>query len=255
MTWTPEEVDLQQEFRRDGYVLLPGFLGPEKVAEIHENLARFIRDIVPSLPAKQVYYEDISDPETLKQLQQLHTHDPYFQRLFDEEFQQLATVLLEGPVTGKNMQYFNKPPRIGQPTPPHQDGYYFMIDPSEAVTMWLALDEVDEENGCVHYVRGSNHHPEFRPHGRTGTLGFSQGITDFGTDEDRRLDVGFPAQPGDLLAHHCNTIHYANGNRSAHRTRKALGFIYYSQASKVDTAAHQAYQERLAAELAAAGKI
>jgi ectoine hydroxylase-related dioxygenase (phytanoyl-CoA dioxygenase family) len=50
------------------------------------------------------------------------------------------------------MQYFNKPPSVGQPTPPHQDGYYFMLDPCEAVTMWFALDEVDEENGRMRYV-------------------------------------------------------------------------------------------------------
>ena len=44
-----------------------------------------------------------------------------------------------------NLQYFNKSPGANKPTPPHQDGYYFMITPCEAVTMWLALDEVDDE--------------------------------------------------------------------------------------------------------------
>ena len=63
--------------------------------------------------------------------------------------------------------------------------------------MWLALDEVDEENGCVRYVRGSNH-LNIRPHGRTGTLGFSQGITDYGTDNDLANEVALAAMPGDM---------------------------------------------------------
>ena len=108
-------------------------------------------------------------------------HDPYFnQMLNDSDFRRLAESLLEDEVVPKNAQFLCKPPRIGQATPPHQDGYYFMIEPVEGLTMWLGLDYADEENGCLRYVRGS-HKKGLREHGRTQTLGFSQGITDFGT--------------------------------------------------------------------------
>lgn len=173
--------------------------------------------------------------------------------MFGSRFEHLASVLLAEAVVGKNMQYFNKPPRaasgrIGQPTPAHQDGYYFMLDPNEAVTMWLALEPVDEANGCVRYVRGS-HLRGLRPHGRTGVLGFSQGMTDFGTPEDLENEVYFPTQPGDLLVHHSLTIHRADGNASETRTRRALGFIYYAQRAREDTARKQAYQQKLTFEL------
>ncbi len=151
------------------------------------------------------------------------------------------------------MQYFNKPAKIGKATPPHQDGYYFMLEPCEAVTMWLALDDVDEENGCVRYIKGSNH-KGMRPHGRTQTLGFSQGIQDYG-EADLADEIAFPAKSGDLLAHHAMTIHRADANTSESRSRRALGFIYYSERAKEDKAAHAAYQEKLAREMAEAGKI
>ena len=48
----------------------------------------------------------------------------------------------------------------------------------------MALEDVDDENGCIHYVKGSHKH-EYRPHGRSEILGFSQGVTDFGTEEDK----------------------------------------------------------------------
>ena len=39
-----------------------------------------------------------------------------------------------------------------------------MIEPnSAAVTMWLALDDADEQNGCLVYVKGSGH-KAMRPH-------------------------------------------------------------------------------------------
>jgi phytanoyl-CoA hydroxylase len=65
----------------------------------------------------------------------------------------------------------------------------------------------------------------------------------------------FPAKPGDLLTHHALTIHRADGNRSASRTRRSLGFIYYAASAQEDLATIQEYQQRLKNEWAAAGKI
>jgi phytanoyl-CoA hydroxylase len=118
----------------------------------------------------------------------------------------------------------------------------------------MALDDVDEENGCVRYVRGS-HRVGMRPHGRTETLGFSQGITDFGQAADSRNEVACPAQPGDLLAHHALTIHRADANTSETRSRRALGFIYYGESACENVQAHEAYQSLLATEMSVAGKI
>lgn len=249
----PEEV--QKTFRRDGYVVLRSFLDAEEVTATYANLERLIKEVVPTLPPEQVFYEEKGDSETLKQIQQLQNNDAYFAQLFfKSKFEQLAEMLLQGPVDGRNMQYFNKPPSIGKATPPHQDGYYFMIKPAEAVTMWLALDHVDEENGCVRYVHGS-HEWGMRPHGRTQTLGFSQGVTDYGIESDLQHEIALPAAPGDLLVHHCMTIHRADGNQSATRSRRALGLIYYSADAQVDEEAHAAYQARLAQEMKGQGKI
>lgn len=135
-----------------------------------------------------------------------------------------------------------------------RDGYYFMLDRCEAVTMWLALDEVDEENGCVRYIPGS-HFEGMRAHGRTTTLGFSQGIIDYPTPDDQTREVAMHARPGDLLVHHALTIHRADGNRSATRTRRALGFIYYSERARQDEVAHGAYQDRLKQEMSDAHQI
>jgi phytanoyl-CoA hydroxylase len=247
--------DLRTQFQQDGYVFMPGFLNASELTELNAELERFIRTVVPSMPAEEVYYEDKQRPETLKQLQRMNEQDDYFARLFlGGKLERLAETLLADQVVGKNLQYFNKPPGVGQPTPAHQDGYYFKLNPPEALTMWLALDVVDAENGCVRYVRGS-HTRGMRPHAKTGVLGFSQGITDYGRPEDTADEIMFPAQPGDLLAHHALTIHRADGNRSASRTRRSLGFIYYAASAKEDVATIKEYQQRLNQEWTAAGKI
>ena len=249
------EQSLKSQFDADGYVVLRGFLSEREVSAVHAELARLIRDVVPAMPREHVFHEDKSRPESLKQLQMLHTHDAFFHELFlGGRIERLAETLLADQVAGKNLQYFSKPPGGGQPTPPHQDGYYFKLTPCEALTMWLALDDVDEENGCVRYVRGS-HRRGMRSHERTGVLGFSQAMTDYGLPEDVENEFNVPARPGDLLVHHALTIHSAGGNRSSRRQRRSLGFIFFANRSRTDDAVLDAYQQRLKDELTASGKI
>jgi phytanoyl-CoA hydroxylase len=243
----------KSSFEADGFVAMSGFFDAEELRGIESALAHFIDDRITHLPTEDVFYEDKAHPESLKQIQRMHEHDEFFAAFFEGQPRQLAEELLGEPVVGKNMQYFNKPPGIGQATPAHQDGQYFMLQPCHAVTMWMALDPVDEENGCVRYLRGS-HHDGLRLHERTQTLGFSQGITDFGNDETRE-EVPCPAKPGDLLAHHALTVHRADANLSPNRSRRALGFIFYGESSREDTDAHEEYQRNLAEELKTSGKV
>ena len=246
---------LRDNLAHDGFVAIRGFLDGKQLSELEANLERFIADVVPDLPPDHVFYEDKEDRSTLKQIQCLGDHDHWFADLFEASgFRHVAEVLLERPAVPKNLQYFNKPPLVGRATPPHQDGYYFMLSPCEAVTMWLALDDVDEENGCVRYGRGS-HRTGMREHARTQTLGFSQGIAGYPTDDDREREVAIPANRGDLLVHHALTIHRADGNRSTVRTRRALGFVYYSDRAREDADTHRVYQERLSREMREDGMI
>lgn len=246
---------LKLEFDSQGFVQATGFASPSLVAEIKRNLDRVISEVVPGMPREHVFYEDISDTNTLKQLQLLQEHDHFFSDLMSRgPFVRLAEFLLGSNVVCRNLQYFNKPAGIGSSTPAHQDGFYFKLTPCEAITLWLALDDVDEENGCIRYVSGS-HRSGMRPHGTTGTLGFSQGISDFPNELDLENELAFPAQPGDLLAHHALTIHRADANQSSIRSRRSLGFIYYSAQAKQDSLAWERYQSELNEDLRTQGKI
>ncbi len=247
--------DKQKDFQRDGFVAYPQFVHGTELKVIHHELGRFMRETLPKVSSDHLFYEVKGNPNTLKQIQQLGDHDFWFDQLARVgRFRETAEELLGGPVVSKNIQYFNKPPKLGQATPPHQDGFYFMISPCEAVTMWFALEDVDEETGCVRYIPGS-HRGAMCKHDRTRTLGFSQGITDYWESGLAEREVAIPAKAGDLLVHHAKTIHRADSNQSESRTRRALGFIYYRADVIEDSEAHHAYQERLRRELVADGKL
>ncbi len=259
MTASGETFDssaVAHDFQQNGYLTIDPLYSTADMERVNEEIDRFLRERVPSMPDEQVYYEDPTDKTSIKQLQKLFDHDPFFHdMMFEGPARRIAEIALGEEVEAVNMQFFNKPPGVGKATPPHQDGYFFHLDPPLAVTGWLALEPVNHENGCIHYVRGSHQHQGYRPHASTGVLGFSQGITDFGSESDNAETVAVPGQAGTFLMHHAKTIHWAEANASQTRSRRALGFIYYAKSAKVDLAARDGYQAALDARLKAEGKI
>lgn len=247
---------MKPRFESDGYVEVSPLFTRQEMTTLNSEIERFIRDVVPGMPVEKVYYEDKADSSTLKQIQNMFEFDGYFKSLMLEgPARKIAEAVLGEPVVPINMQYFNKPAGVGKPTPPHQDGYYFHLTPCRAVTGWLALEPVDHENGCIHYVRGSHKAHGFREHSQTGVLGFSQGILDFGTEADKANTAAFPGSAGTFLMHDAKTIHWAGANTSNSRSRRALGFIYYAESAKLDVEARDSYQKRLDKNLAEKGAI
>lgn len=246
---------IKQAFESDGFIVLRSFLSDKEVDEVRQQIATYLRETVPTLPPMDVFYQKIGDSSSIKQLPRLSEHDPFFHNLLHgKRFKEIADFLWSRGAIPRDAAYFDKPASISDPTPPHQDGYYFHITPCVALTMWLALDHANHENGCVRYVKGS-HRLGMRPHDRTDVLGFSQGIVDFGNNEDQSNEVAVAAQPGDLIIHDALTIHRADANRSDDCARPALGFVYYSSQAKIDHESQQRYQDKLVSKWKATGKI
>jgi len=243
-----------EAFQRHGFVVIRGFLELARVNEVSSQLESFISSLPTLLeqgdvPPGHIMRDHAEYMSTLKQIQQLHLHETFFADLAAEELKPLCEVLLAEPASIKNLQYFNKPALSSYPagssgskeTPPHQDGYYFMIKPQSATTMWLALDPADDSNGCIRYVLGSSQR-ELRRHDFTGIYGFSQGISDFG-GSDMACEVSLEAMPGDLIVHNSLMIHRAPPNSTLEQPRRAIGAIFYGESAKVD---QEAYNERQA---------
>ncbi|CAN0140823.1 unnamed protein product, partial [Phaeothamnion confervicola] len=56
---------------------------------------------------------------------------------------------------------FCKPATTGLEVPWHQDGQYWPIRPRATVTVWIALDDVCVDNGCMRVIPGSHRLGEF----------------------------------------------------------------------------------------------
>ncbi len=234
----------KESYDRDGFVLIRNFLSADECEPLFAALDRYIREVVPLIPDESAFYQDKSRPETLKQMHHLAKYEPYFEEYSrHQKWNVLARTLIGEEAHSAGPEWFNKPPKTDHPTPPHQDNFYFKLSPPNAASVWMAIDPVDEENGCLRYNPGS-HLRGIRPHALTSVLGFSQGITDY-ESKDEAMEVMVEMQPGDAVVHHGDVIHRAEPNKSTTRHRRAFAMIYYGVSCKVDEEAKQILDENL----------
>jgi len=91
--------------------------------------------------------------------------------------------------------------------PWHQDDAYTEVDPAPYLTLWLAISDATEENGCISVLPGS-HKGGLKPHEWT-----SIGLTGYPADaEDQGVSVPVPA--GSLIAFWSMSLHKSGANRS-----------------------------------------
>jgi ectoine hydroxylase-related dioxygenase (phytanoyl-CoA dioxygenase family) len=118
-----------------------------------------------------------------------------------------------------------KPPHHGGINNWHQDAPYWpVIKPQTPVTAWIALDDVDESNGCMWMVPGShkwgNHITRLETNPKDKFFEIAEGFTPPVDAEVTRVEVRpWPVRKGEVSFHHSMTWHGSHANHSDRRRR------------------------------------
>ena len=141
-------------------------------------------------------------------------------------------------------QIFMKPPRFGSAKPYHQDNAYFRCHPDdEVITAWIALDDVDESNGCLRYIDGSHRFPILDHHEVSGEGHHLEPVL---AGVDMRRESLAPVRKGGVVFHHSKTLHTSHRNTSD-RWRRAyathwVGAGVTSETQTIDNAYFKAHR-------------
>jgi ectoine hydroxylase-related dioxygenase (phytanoyl-CoA dioxygenase family) len=84
-------------------------------------------------------------------------HGRVYDLLTDSRIVDFVSDLLGEDVIAWGSHFFCKMPGDGRAVAWHQDASYWPLSPSRAVTVWLAIDNADLENGCMKFIGGSHH--------------------------------------------------------------------------------------------------
>ena len=120
-------------------------------------------------------------------------------------------------------ELFAKPAQKGLPSPIHQDNFYWCVKGGNALTVWIALDDVTSANGGIQYYNESQklgvvkHEPSY-------AKGSSQKVSNL--EKYNYFKKVCPRlRAGDALFHHSEIMHGSSSNNSGKR-RRGLTFQF-----------------------------
>jgi len=231
------EVDTEA-FTRDGFLAFDRIAGPSTV----EALGR----VYDALLSHEIDCTATDNPlgRITRQIMSPSSYHPIFRD--NEAFnrgRQIAAALLgiDDPQPVFDMLIYKEPGQLAT-TPWHQDFAYAAmpftsvgaaVPCDEVVQFWMALDDADAENGCMHFVPGVHREPLLSHHVAAGEADYSQrllAIEDPGAALDMSAVVACPLKAGGATVHNYGTPHFTPGNRTADRPRRAYIFNFANPA-------------------------
>jgi ectoine hydroxylase-related dioxygenase (phytanoyl-CoA dioxygenase family) len=132
-----------------------------------------------------------------------------------------------------------KPPRDGMAVKWHQDNTYWKsVSGTDVLTVWLALDDVDEENGCMKVIPSS--HAGYRELKQRATDGRDLlGVEVVVPPDMERSAVSCVLHAGEYSIHDSYVIHGSEPNTSDRRRAGYTMRIADARTVAVDLSAHR----------------
>ncbi len=112
----------------------------------------------------------------------------------------------------------------------HQDNGYGQLEPYNTLTTLTALDDADQDNGCLWLIPGSHKQGQIAV---TRTPEERKANKEVVVAADDAKAVPMAMKAGETLIFHCWTLHKSEGNRSKTRDRRIL-FLRYADADAVE---------------------
>lgn len=133
--------------------------------------------------------------------------------------------------------YFCKLPGDKKQVAWHQDASYWPLTPSKVVTVWLAIDDVDEENGPMTVIPGSHLHGQIPFEHSTSEENNVLGQSVHGAEKWGGAPVPFTMKAGQISMHTDLLLHGSAPNGSDRR-RCGLTLRYNPPDVRGDDAYH-----------------
>ena len=227
--------DQRRQYNDQGFLVVEGFLSPAELetwrqAVDHAVQQRgaqrfsFVSEESEAIASatksteEQAYYEKIFTQRVNLWQTDARMKELLFDRTFTNFTGQLANV--EG-LRIWHDQALIKPP-FGNFTAYHLDVPYWSFRSSDAITIWLALDDATLANGCLYYVPGSHKAKKYDNVGIGRDLG---ALFDVYTDWSSIPAVACPVPAGGALFHNGLTFHGAGANMTP-VSRRAMTCAY-----------------------------
>jgi ectoine hydroxylase-related dioxygenase (phytanoyl-CoA dioxygenase family) len=222
-------------YEEQGYLVVRNLFSEAEVARIRGHFMQM--NAGRAYPNAETIEPNSSDP--LKRYPRImHPHrwdELSFEWIIDARLNAGMTALLGcEPYAVQTMFYFKPAGARGQAL--HQDQYFLRVQPGTCMAAWMAVDDCDEENGCLQVVPGSHTWPVLC----TVDADTEQSFTDITVELPADAEVvPVTMRAGDVLFFNGQLVHGSFPNTSGDRFRRALiGHYIVGEAEKVYRSYH-----------------
>ena len=142
-----------------GWVVIQAIFDHAVVDSIAKTVTTIINEEIKSPDVSTMTGERLESGEIIPRKINIpfFKHPSFQEFVLDDRFNNIIEELLGDTPLLLRDQVFTKPPRHGGPVPYHQDNFHYQCFPADdVITAWIALDDVNEENGCLRYINGSH---------------------------------------------------------------------------------------------------
>ena len=208
----------RRQYREEGYFVLEGVLPQAEIAMLRQECARAMAIVERAMD------EDGVDTIGLNHRGQRYIVPLQYKKsdrlpsfLFSPTMAEICRATLGEEAYLFLEQFVVKGAQVGMELGWHQDAGYLPFDPPAYYTVWITLDDVDEDNGTIYVL----------PYGRAGTRGRVEHHLQAGSNDKVGYfgpDPGVPvvAPAGSLAILSSTTFHRSGPNRTAHARRAYL---------------------------------
>lgn len=226
--FSPDQIE---EFNANGYLVLRSFYDQEDVALLQQTFTDMhVAGPIPN------HFNPVSEAEAngdpLKMYPRvMHPHrvnEVARQYLLEPRLEPVLTGLFgEEPLAAQSMFYFKPPSARGQAL--HQDNFYLNVDPGTCIAAWLALDEIDRDNGGLEVVPGTHAMDLFCPEEADASVSFTR---EYVAPPPGLEAVPVDMSPGDMLFFNGSLVHGSGPNSTSDRFRRSFICHYIGRSAE-----------------------
>jgi phytanoyl-CoA hydroxylase len=214
----PLTVDQIAKYKEDGFIIIKGGCSDDliHVFNAHIHAIRSSDDMPGwAVPRKKGGQESVIDEKDRFSIRLFnpHLHDGFSLQMMKLPIVRgsLAQLLGAEAVGVQSMYFYKEPGSPGQAA--HQDYFYIRNEPNTLTAAWIAMEQVNEENGCLWVIPGS-HKLGMLPHGAVKNLQEHEAWTDEVEGIDLQKEIPVILDQGDILLFDSLLIHSSTRNRS-----------------------------------------
>jgi phytanoyl-CoA hydroxylase len=221
---SPENRESLLKFNDEGFAILKNYVSDKQVNRIND-------DIETGLTKGNIKIVNKN-----KIMFALHQYNSLAQVGNDKNLNELLGIYLQGnPTLFQSINFVN-----GSEQDTHSDSIHMTSFPLGGLLgVWVALEDVNLDNGPLHYYPGSHKLPyylnkDYDNEGNKLMVG-SKSYDEYEAFIEQKMKetnlprVNFLAKKGDLLIWHANLFHGGNSHTNKSKTRKSVVFHYFKE--------------------------